>query len=124
MSSYQKKFQQESAHPDAQPEPEQRIRLTLHSTDLKAIERVCTDFVRAAQTKKFKTCGPVRLPVRKLRITTRKTPCGQGSKTWDKFELRMYKRIIDIFGTSAQLNSISNLAPVEHNVDVEVVLCE
>jgi len=40
--------------------------------------------------------GPVRLPTRTLRITTRKTPCGEGSKTWDRFEMRIHKRIIDL----------------------------
>lgn len=32
--------------------------------------------------------GPVRMPTKTLRITTRKTPCGEGSKTWDRFQVR------------------------------------
>ena len=36
----------------------------------------------------FQVKGPVRMPTKCLRITTRKTPCGEGSKTWDKFQLR------------------------------------
>ena len=38
--------------------------------------------------------GPVRMPT--LRITTRKTPCGEGSKTWDRFQMRIHKRVIDL----------------------------
>lgn len=35
------------------------------------------------------------MPTKTLRITTRKTPCGEGSKTWDRYEMRIHKRIID-----------------------------
>ena len=38
----------------------------------------------------MKVSGPVRLPTKHLRITTRKTPCGEGSKTWDRFEMRIH----------------------------------
>lgn len=27
------------------------------------------------------------MPTNTLRITTRKTPCGEGSKTWDRFQV-------------------------------------
>lgn len=29
----------------------------------------------------------MRMPTKTLRITTRKTPCGEGSKTWDRFQV-------------------------------------
>ncbi|MGC8771851.1 MAG: 30S ribosomal protein S10, partial [Conexivisphaera sp.] len=40
--------------------------------------------------------GPVPLPTKKLRVVTRKSPCGQGSHTFDKWELRVHRRLIDI----------------------------
>lgn len=63
-----------------------------------ALEKVCAALKRSAEDKglKGKVMGPVRLPTRTLRITTRKTPCGEGSKTWDRFEMRIHKRIIDL----------------------------
>lgn len=36
------------------------------------------------------------MPTKVLRITTRKTPNGEGSKTWDRFEMRIHKRLIDL----------------------------
>lgn len=39
--------------------------------------------------------GPVRLPTKNLKINTRKTPNGEGSKTWDFFEMRIHKRLIE-----------------------------
>ena len=39
--------------------------------------------------------GPVRLPTKNLKINTRKTPNGEGSKTWDFYEMRIHKRLIE-----------------------------
>lgn len=38
--------------------------------------------------------GPVRMPTKVLRITTRKTPCGEGSKTWDRFQVIIFYLIL------------------------------
>lgn len=35
------------------------------------------------------------MPTKTLSITTRKTPCGEGSKTWDHLEMRIHKRVIE-----------------------------
>ncbi len=50
--------------------------------------QVCQELIRGAKDKNLKVKGPVRMPTKVLRITTRKTPCGEGSKTWDKFQMR------------------------------------
>lgn len=49
---------------------------------------VSADLVKGAKDKQLKVKGPVRLPTKTLRITTRKSPCGEGTNTWDRFEMR------------------------------------
>jgi hypothetical protein len=49
---------------------------------------VCADLIRGAKEKNLKVKGPVRMPTKVLRITTRKAPSGQGTNTYDRFELR------------------------------------
>ena len=49
---------------------------------------VCADLIRGAKDKGLKVKGPVRMPTKVLNITTRKSPCGEGTNTWDRFELR------------------------------------
>merc|ERR1712098_607740 len=65
-----------------------RIRITLTSADVKSLEKVCTDLIGGAKEKNLKVAGPVRIPTKKLGITTRKSPCGEGTNTWDHFEMR------------------------------------
>ncbi len=49
---------------------------------------VCADLIKGAKDKQLKVKGPVRMPTKTLRITTRKSPCGEGTNTWDSFEMR------------------------------------
>ena len=68
------------------------------------------------------TCkGPVRLPTKVLKITTRKTPNGEGSKTWDTYELRIHKRLIDLHSPTDVVRKITAFK-LEPGVDVEVSL--
>lgn len=95
-----------------------KIRITLTSRKVQALEKVTTDLIERARSKSayifpgivdmavweltndsneldLRVKGPVRLPTKVLKITTRKTPCGEGSKTWDCFEMRIHKRLIE-----------------------------
>lgn len=50
-----------------------KIRITLTSSKLKPLEKVCTDLVNRAKDKDLRVKGPVRLPTKVLSHTTRKT---------------------------------------------------
>ncbi len=58
------------------------------STLLPWFAAVCADLIRGAKDKQLKVKGPVRMPTKTLRVTTRKAPCGEGTNTWDSFEMR------------------------------------
>ncbi|CDJ36330.1 40s ribosomal protein S20, putative [Eimeria mitis] len=121
-----------------------RIRITLTSKDLKSIERgafqgnrgalasppifvyclavaVCTELIGAAKQRRLQTNGPVRLPVKTLRVTTRKSPCGEGTNTYDRFELRIYKRLIDLHSASDVVRQITSIN-IDPGVEVEVTV--
>ena len=70
--------------------PVHRIRITLTSRKVKALEKVCDDLIKGAKEKRLRHSGPVRLPTKTLRITTRKSPCGEGTNTWDRYEMRVH----------------------------------
>lgn len=79
--------------------------------------------IKSAKDKKLKVKGPVRLPTKVLRITTRKTPCGEGSKTWDRFQMRIHKRLIDLHSSSEVVKQITSI-PIEPGVEVEVTIAD
>ena len=84
---------------------------------------VCNDLVIRAKDRKLVVKGPVRMPTKVLRITTRKTPCGEGSKTWDRYEMRIHKRLIDLHSPSDVVKQITSIA-IEPGVEVEVTIAD
>ncbi|CEI96748.1 Putative 40S ribosomal protein S20 [Rhizopus microsporus] len=98
-----------------------RIRITLSSRNVKNLEKVASDLVQRAKDKQLKVKGPVRLPTKVLRITTRKSPCGNGSETFDKFEMKIHKRLIDLHSPSEIVKQITSIS-IEPGVEVEVTI--
>ncbi|KAJ8427491.1 hypothetical protein Cgig2_013572 [Carnegiea gigantea] len=95
-----------------------KIRITLSSKNVKNLEKVCADLVRGAKDKRLRVKGPVRMPTKVLKITTRKSPCGEGTNTWDRFELRVHKRVIDLFSSPDVVKQITSIT-IEPGVEVE-----
>ena len=100
-----------------------RIRIPLPSRNVKNLEKVCADLIRGAKEKRLKVKGPVRLPTKTLRITTRKSPCGEGTNTWDRFEMRIHKRLIDLHSPSEIVKQITSIS-IEPGVEVEVTIAD
>jgi len=98
-----------------------RARIKLTSTDTQKLEGVCDEIRDIAQKIGVKLVGPIPLPTRKLLVPTRRTPCGDGSKTWDKFEMRVHKRLIEIDARDRVMRSIMRIrVPNEVYIEMEI----
>lgn len=115
-------FQKEKGEEQEQPQII-KIRITLTSTKVKQLENVSNNIVRNAEQHKLVKKGPVRLPTKVLKISTRKTPNGEGSKTWDTYEMRIHKRYIDLEAPVPIVKRITQIT-IEPGVDVEVVVAK
>ena len=126
-----------------------RIRITLSSRNVKNLEKVrrrgagegeqssrvseraseralwvwqvCGDLIKGAKEKQLNVKGPVRMPTKVLQIVTRKSPCGEGTNTWDRLEMRIHKRLIDLVSPSEVVKQITSIS-IEPGVDVEVTI--
>ncbi|ELW49840.1 40S ribosomal protein S20 [Tupaia chinensis] len=96
-----------------------QIRMTLASLNVESLEKVCANLIRGAKEKNLKV---IRMPTKALRITTRKTPC-EGSKTWDRFQMRIHKRLIDLHSPSEIVEQITSIS-IEPGVEVEVTIAD
>jgi small subunit ribosomal protein S10 len=74
----------------------QRARIRLSSTQINALEDVIKQINEVVKKTGVKMYGPVPLPTKRLHIPTQKSPCGEGTTTWEHYELRIHKRLIDI----------------------------
>merc|ERR1712059_234776 len=100
-----------------------KIRIYLTSRNVKALEKVCTDLIKGAKDKRLMCKGPVRMPTKTLRIMTRKAPNGEGTNTYDRFEMRIHKRIVDLHSPSDVVKQITSIS-IEPGVDVEVTIAD
>lgn len=98
-----------------------KIRITLASCAVKQLENVSTNIVKNAVENNVFKKGPVRLPTSVLRVSTRKTPNGEGSKTWDTYEMRVHRRYINLQAPAATIKKITQIT-IEPGVDVEVTI--
>ncbi len=74
----------------------QKARIKLASTDIDKINQVCASIKDIADKTGVEMKGPIPLPTKKLRVTTRKSPDGEGTETWERYEMRIHKRLIDL----------------------------
>jgi len=72
------------------------VRIKLSSIDIGQLNSVI-EMIKDLSTKSgINMRGPIPLPTRRMKVTTRKSPCGNGTATFDRFEMRVHKRIIDM----------------------------
>ncbi|XP_050611168.1 40S ribosomal protein S20-like [Macaca thibetana thibetana] len=100
-----------------------RIPITLMGHNVKSLEKVCADLIRGAKEKYLEVKGPVRMPTKILRLTTRKTPRGEGSKTWDRFQMRIHKRLIDLHSPSEIVKQVTSIS-TEPGVEIEATITD
>lgn len=105
-------------------EPKLRTKFILTSTNLEKIEKVGDKLFKFAVDSGLNLSkGVSRLPTRVLKITTRKSPCGEGSKTFDTYEMRIHKRCILLQMKRSSIKEFVLNHP-EKDVDIEVTCQE
>ena len=101
----------------------QRARIKLASTDIEKINAVCTSIQDIVERTGVDMHGPIPLPTKKLKVTTRKCPCGDGKATWDRFEMRIHKRLIDL-GTDERALRLVMRVPIPEGLNIEIEMIE
>ncbi|MFB0558597.1 MAG: 30S ribosomal protein S10 [Candidatus Bathyarchaeia archaeon] len=98
-----------------------RARIKLTSTDTEKLESVCDEIKGIAKKTGVKLVGPIPLPTKKLVVPTRRTPCGDGSNTWDRYEMRVHKRLIEVDARERVMRSIMRIrVPNEVYIEMEI----
>lgn len=86
-----------------------RIKIT--STSLQKLNKVCAEILHIGKRSGVRVKGPTPLPVKKLHVATRKSPCGNGTETYERWEMRMHRRIIDISNDDKIIRQLTRLNP-------------
>ncbi|MBU0530740.1 MAG: 30S ribosomal protein S10 [Candidatus Aenigmatarchaeota archaeon] len=100
-------------------------RIKLAGREIEELDRICNQIGDIAKKTGVSFRGPIPLPTKKLKVQTLKTPCGDGTghgnATWDRWEMRIHRRIIDIGANERALRQIVRIAiPEGVKIDIEL----
>lgn len=98
-----------------------KIRITVNAEDIGELDNVVSQIKQLSTVLGMRFIGPVRLPRKRLSIATRRTPCGDGSDTYEHWEKRIFKRLIDIEGDERYIKQILRIR-VPTTVSVKITL--
>ncbi len=98
------------------------IRIRLLSINIDKLNEIISSIKEISEKNGVVIRGPIPLPTKRLKITTRKSPCGNGKASFDRYEMRVFKRVIDLPSNERVLHSIMRLPiPKDINIEIEVL---
>lgn len=99
----------------------EKARIILIGKNAKQLTDVCDQIVTVTKKTGSKYSGPIPMPTKKLRITCRKSPDGEGTETWERWQMRIHKRVIDVDADERSLRQIMRIqVPDGINIEIEL----
>ena len=99
----------------------QKARISLSSTDINKLDKLSNEIKDMSKKMGVDVSGPIPLPTKKLKINTRKAPSGDGTATFERWEMRVHKRILDIGINERALRRIMRIqVPDKIHIEIEL----
>lgn len=98
-----------------------KARISLTGTDPVNVDRVCNQIKEISKKTGVSISGPIPLPTKKLTVPCRKSPDGEGTETWERWTMRIHKRLIDLGADERALRQLMRIK-VPDGVNIEIIL--
>ncbi len=100
----------------------QRARIRLACTEPKKLDDVCDQVKKIAEKTGVDISGPMPLPTKRLKVPVRKSPDGEGTATWERWEMRIHKRLIEIDADDRTMRQVMRVTvPEGVNIEIELI---
>jgi ribosomal protein uS10 len=103
----------------------QVARIKLSGKSPEDLEMITSEIKDIAKRFGVSYRGPMPLPTKKLKLTVLKTPCGDGTghgnATYDKWEMRIHKRMVDVQADDRALRQIMRIN-IPQGIHIEIKL--
>jgi small subunit ribosomal protein S10 len=101
----------------------QKARIKIASISIDKVNEVCQYIKDIAEKTGVEIRGPIPLPTKKLKLTTRKSPDGEGKASWERYEMRIHKRLIDLGINERALRLVMRI-PIPKDLNIEIEMLE
>lgn len=99
----------------------QTARIKLTSSNYNTLEEICNKILDVAERTGAKHSGKIALPTKKLIVPTRKSPCGGGTESYERWQMRLHKRLIDVQADEKTLKRVMRVEiPEEVHLEIEI----
>lgn len=99
----------------------QRARIKLIGNDPQSLQKICNQIQKIAERTGVRIRGPIPIPSKRIVIPVRKSPCGNGTATYDHFEMKLHKRIIDMDAEEKSMRLLMRIH-VPEDVHIEIAI--
>ena len=103
----------------------QMARIKLSGRNPDQLNDICGEITGVAKKFGVGWTGPIPLPTKKLKVTTMKTPCGDGTghgnTTFDRWEMKVHKRLIEMQADDRALRQVLRVR-VPQGVQIQIKL--
>jgi len=100
-----------------------KARIKLSSTNQALLDDICSQIREISTRTGVDFKGPIPLPTKRLKIPVRKSPCGSGRESYETWEMRIHKRLIDLGADERALRLIMK-TPIPKDVNIEMEIIE
>ncbi|MEM3346060.1 MAG: 30S ribosomal protein S10 [Desulfurococcaceae archaeon] len=97
------------------------VKIKVWSTNVKVLEDFVSKMIDIAKKSGVKVSGPIPLPTKRLTIRTLKLPHGEVKKKYEKWEMRIHKRLLYIAEDERVMKQLIRLrVPPEVWIEMEL----
>ena len=100
-----------------------KVRIKLQSVEIDQLNEVIDRIKTIASGAGIPISGPIPLPTKRLKITTRKSPCGDGTATFDRYEMRIHKRVVDLPANDRVLHNVMRIS-IPRTVKIKIEMTD
>lgn len=100
-------------------EPKQRLRIKIRAYDHKIIDQSAKQIVETAERQGVKVVGPIPLPTQIHKHTVNRSSFVH-KKSREQFEMRVHKRLIDVYDPNSRIIDAMTNLNLPAGVDIEI----
>lgn len=99
-----------------------KARIKLVSDNIEQINNFVKEVKEITEKLGVAIVGPIPLPTKKLKVTTRKSPDGEGKASFERYQMRIHKRLIDVEIDNRVIRMIMKVhIPTGLNIEIKLI---
>jgi len=99
----------------------QTARIRIASTNPDSLTQICGELEKISKKAGVRMKGPIPLPTKRVVLPIRKSPCGNGTQTWEHYEMKIHIRLVDIDADEKLMHMLMRVN-VPKNINIKIKL--